>query len=234
MSASTLRWRRSGLVRSALVALVLVIVVGAAPTTAWGGRVVTAGPRSSGAVALTFDDGWDRRTCGRIGRTLRSAGVKGTFFINGTNLRRAPGRWRRILAGMPVGNHTMTHADLLTRSSSAIRWELARNEAVHERILGRPMLKLFRPPYMSSDGRVRSVAASLGYQRTVLWSVDTRDWSASAIPSSIVQRATGAPRGAIILMHCGPEATARALPAIIRHYRSRGIEMVGLARLLDG
>ena len=235
MSASTLRWSRPGLVRSALVALVLVLVlvVGVGPTAA-GAQVVTAGPRSSGAVALTFDDGWSRGTCGRIARTLRAADVKGTFFINGTNLLRAPGRWRRILARMPVANHTMTHADLATLSSASIRWELARNEAIHERILGRPMLKVFRPPYGSYDARVRAVAASLGYRRTVLWNVDTYDWAASATTSSIIHRATGAPRGSIILMHCGKRATALALPAIIRHYRSRGIDLVGLPMLLKG
>jgi peptidoglycan/xylan/chitin deacetylase (PgdA/CDA1 family) len=135
---------------------------------------------------------------------------------------------------MPVGNHTMTHPDLVTRSNASIRWELARNEAIHERILGRPMLKLFRPPYMSSNARVRSIAASLGYRRTVLWDIDTRDWVPSATPASIIARATGAPRGSIILMHCGRAASAQALPAIIRHYRSRGMDLVGLPRLMKG
>jgi peptidoglycan/xylan/chitin deacetylase (PgdA/CDA1 family) len=224
---------RSIIARVTLVASVL-LSAGATPATAAGAPIVTAGPASSGAVALTFDDGWNRATCARIGRTLRAAGVKGTFFVNGTNLLRAPAKWRRVLDGMPVGNHTVSHPDLVTRRDPVVRRELMRNEAIHERILRRPMLKLFRPPYGSSDARVRSIAARLGYRRTVLWNVETADTYTSATPASIAHRAIGAPRGSIILMHCGRAATALALPAIIRHYRSRGIEMVGLPRLLKG
>jgi peptidoglycan/xylan/chitin deacetylase (PgdA/CDA1 family) len=39
-------------------------------------------------------------------------------------------------------------------------------------------------------------------------------------------------RGGIVLMHCGPDATAAAVPAIIRWYQSRGYQLVGLGRLL--
>src|SRR5688572_20554756 len=198
MSASTLPGSRSGLCRAAVIAIAVVLLLGSTPVVGASAPVVTAGPRSSGAVAVTFDDGWDRGTCRRVAQALRAHGIKGTFFINGRNLVRRPDRWRRILAGMPVANHTMTHVDLVTRSNASIRWELTRNEAVHERILGRPMVKMFRPPYMSSNARVRSIAASLGYRRTVLWNVDTRDWEASATTSSIVARAIGAPRGSII------------------------------------
>ena len=44
-------------------------------------RVVRSGPRSSGAVALTFDDGHNIRACARIADTLRERGAVGTFFI---------------------------------------------------------------------------------------------------------------------------------------------------------
>ncbi len=80
----------------------------------------------------------------------------GTFFLNGVNLRTAPAAWRRILSGQAVGNHTWSHADLTHLGEAAIRAQIRRNETVHERILGRPMLKVLRPPYGAEDGRVRS------------------------------------------------------------------------------
>ncbi|CAN5653420.1 hypothetical protein BH23CHL8_BH23CHL8_16630 [soil metagenome] len=183
-------------------------------------------------MALTFDDGWNRSACNRIAQALRSRRAKGTFFINGRYLAQKPKRWARILRGMPVGNHTHSHLDLVRQSDASIRNELLRNEAVHERLLGRPMLKLLRPPYGSHDTRVRQVAAGAGYRRVVLWNVDTSDWSPSATVSSVVARATGARAGSIILMHCARDVTVAALPAIIRHYRSRGIGLVGLGKLL--
>jgi peptidoglycan/xylan/chitin deacetylase (PgdA/CDA1 family) len=213
--------------------LIAFVAFGAMPAAGAGPSArVVAGARSSGAVALTFDDGYDRAACARIARTLRSRHARGTFFLNGVNVRKAPHAWRRILRGQAVGNHTWSHADLTHLDEAAIRAQILHNETVHERILGRPMQKLLRPPYGAEDGRVRSIAGQLGYRRTVIWNVDTLDWRSSATVGSIVSRAVGAPPGSIILMHCGPAETPRALPAIIRHYQARGIELTGLGRVL--
>jgi len=203
----------------------------AMPTVGATAPVVTAGPRWSGAVALTFDDGISRQTCARVANTLRANGIKGTFFINAVNLVRKPNKWRRILKGMPVGNHTYSHPDLRTLSDQAIRHQLRKDERVTERILGRPMRALFRPPYGSTDSRVQHIAGQLGYRRTVLWTLDPRDWSSYSSTSEIVARSTGGRPGSIILMHCNRWETAQALPAIIASYRARGIRFVTLPHL---
>jgi peptidoglycan/xylan/chitin deacetylase (PgdA/CDA1 family) len=189
---------------------------------------ISAGPRSTRAVALTFDDGYDTAACASIGRTLRAYGAVGTFFINGLHLMAEPRRWQAILRGQQVGNHTRSHRRLTEASDLVVQRQIMQNEALHERILGRPMLKVLRPPYGAHDRRVRGIAGALGYQYTVLWSVDARDWQGSATVRSIIDRATGAPPGSIILMHCGPRETPAALASVIRHYRSRGIALAGL------
>ncbi len=106
----------------------------------------------------------------------------------------------------------------------------------------------FRPP----GGNMRNVPAAtraLGMQ-TVLWSVDSRDWSeqrvlSKAATAGIVQRATDlryANRShPIVLLHAGkmsPEAkghtfsdrpnTVAALPAIIAWYKARGYRFVAM------
>ena len=222
---------RSSMVRGAILAVALALIV-ALPVEAAGARVIEAAPRSSGAVALTFDDGWNHRACARIADILRTRGVTGTFFVNGRELEARPWKWRRILEGMPVGNHTYAHKRMTGLANDAIRRQLQRNEKVHERILGQPMLKLFRPPYGVYSERVRRVAAEVGYRRMVLWNVQPHDWSARTTARQIERRATGARRGSIILLHCRHGATVKALPRIIRHYRGRGIELVGLDELL--
>ena len=35
-------------------------------------------------------------------------------------------------------------------------------------------------------------------------------------------------------MHCARDATAEALPRIVRHYQRRGIEVAGLSKVLKG
>ena len=179
-----------------LAALTLLLAVPVVAIAAEAARV-SSGARSSGAVALTFDDGTDRSACASIAMTLRAHGARGTFFINGVNLRSAPSAWRRILRGQAVGNHSWSHPDLTHLGDVAVRTQIRRNEALQERLLGRPMLKLLRPPYGAEDPRVRRIAGALGYRRTVLWSVDTGDWRPSATVGSIVDRATGAPPGSI-------------------------------------
>jgi peptidoglycan/xylan/chitin deacetylase (PgdA/CDA1 family) len=96
------------------------------------------------------------------------------------------------------------------------------------------MLKVLRPPYGAYGQRIGRIAWQLGYEQVVMWNVDTGDWQATARAKRIIRRATDAPPGSIILMHCAHDATARALPAIIRHYQRRGIEVAGLSTVLKG
>jgi len=197
-------------------------------------KIIRRGPRSSGAVALTFDDGYNSRACASIARTLRERDAIGTFFINGIHLQRDPDKWRRILRGMPVGNHTRSHPFLTREPHPVVRRQIRDNETIHERVLGRPMLKVLRPPYGAHGERVGRIATELGYDHVVFWTVDTRDWKSRTSVRAIVRRATRAGPGSIILMHCSRNATAKALPAIIRHYRARGIELAGLDEVLKG
>ena len=208
------------------------VLLTAWPVEAAPAKVVFSGPSSSNAVALTFDDGWGIVQCRRIGDTLRANKVKATFFINAIYLSKQPARWRSILRGMPVGNHTRSHLDLTELTAKTIAKEIRYNEALHEKILGRRMLKLLRPPYGAYNQRVRRVAGRLGYQRLIIWNRSAADTSSAATTRSIIRRTTGAAPGAIILMHCGSAATAAALPSIIRHYKRRGIRMTGLDTML--
>jgi peptidoglycan/xylan/chitin deacetylase (PgdA/CDA1 family) len=196
--------------------------------------VVRKGPASSGAVALTFDDGYDAKACASIAETLRRYGAVGTFFINGQWLTREPERWRRILEGMEVANHTRSHPRLTQAPHPVVINQIRTNEWIHERVLGRQMVKALRPPYGAHGERVGRIAKSLGYDYLVMWNVDTGDWKPRAKAKRIVRAATGAAPGSIILMHCAREATAKALPSIVRHYQRRGIEVAGLSRVLTG
>lgn len=196
--------------------------------------VVRKGRAATGAVALTFDDGYNAKACARIGAILRRYDAVGTFFINGRWLKERPQRWRKILEGMEVANHTRSHLDLTREPHPVVIRQIRTNEQIHEQVLGRPMLKVLRPPYGAYGQRIGRIASQLGYEQVVMWNVDTGDWQATARAKRIIRRATDAPPGSIVLMHCAHDATARALPAIIRHYQRRGIEVAGLSTVLKG
>jgi peptidoglycan/xylan/chitin deacetylase (PgdA/CDA1 family) len=211
------------------VLAVLLLVSMAPPAIA--SSVIGHGSREKHQVALTFDDGWSADRCEQIASTLRAYHVPATFFINGIYLRQARARWRRILKGFPIANHTYSHAWLDRLSRSGIRREISRNEAVIEQALGRSMLHLLRPPYGAYDGDVLAVADSLGY-RTLLWDVDSGDTSPAPTTASVISAATRGVNGSIVLLHCGPSVTPAAVAPVIRAYRARGFTFVDLPTML--
>lgn len=223
------RWPRVPMI-AALLALSLAASVG---LDTQASSVITHGPRSRPWVALTFDDGWSADRCARIVQTLRAKRATATFFINGSIIRGAPKRWRSMLKGFPVANHTLTHPWLTRLSTSQVRAQILTNQQVHERILGRPMLRLLRPPYGAYDGRVVATADSLGY-RTLLWDTSGVDTSSGATTSSVIRNATRGGKGAIVLLHCGPTVTPAAVGPIIDRYRARGFKLVGLDQMFGG
>ena len=91
-------------------------------------------------------------------------------------------------------------------------------------------IKLFAPRYGEFNERVLATAASLGY-RTILWSLDTRDWQDPS-PQEIVNRIVPkAENGSIILMH--PKAnTVQALPQLIKGLREKNLRLVPVGELL--
>lgn len=112
--------------------------------------------------------------------------------------------------------------------------DLRRTSDVIERATGfRPCT--FRPPGGYLPSATATAASALGMV-SVIWDVDTRDWTTPG-SGSIRHVATSGGRGSIVLMHDGGgdrTQTVAALPAIIHSYRSRGYEMTTLTRLLGG
>jgi peptidoglycan-N-acetylglucosamine deacetylase len=213
---------------SMALALSLVVVLG---IDAQASSVITRGSRAQPWVALTFDDGWSASRCEAIVRTLRAKRAPATFFINGAIINRERSRWRKMLEGFSIANHTLTHPWLTRLNTAQIRSQIVTNEQVIERVLGRPMLRLLRPPYGAYDSRVVSIAHSLGY-RTILWDTSGGDTTSGATTSSVIQNGSRGGKGAIVLLHCGPAATPGAVGPIIDSYRSRGYRLVDLGQML--
>jgi hypothetical protein len=69
-------------------------------------------------IALTFDDGPDPTWTPRILDVLTAEGVRGTFFMVGSQAAQHPGVVREVVrAGGEIGNHTFTHTSLSTGPS---------------------------------------------------------------------------------------------------------------------
>jgi peptidoglycan/xylan/chitin deacetylase (PgdA/CDA1 family) len=178
-------------------------------------------------IALTFDDGPSAYT-EQVVRILDRGGAEGTFFELGLEVPGKGAVMRMALRhGHELANHSLRHE--FFPGYSSLRVTSARIEAATG---FRPCV--FRPPGGAINSSVVSAAARNGMS-TVLWDVDTRDWSlpgAGAIYSRAVE---GAHPGAIVVMHDGGgnrAQTLAALPRIIRTLRARGYKLVTVTRLL--
>ncbi|MFQ3682448.1 polysaccharide deacetylase family protein [Roseiflexus sp.] len=210
-----------------------------APTDAGDALLVQRGGRERPWVALTLDAGAGAEPTPRMLQALRDRGVTITFFLTGRWMRANPDLVRQIVAdGHELANHTVNHPNLTTVDDDTIRRELNETEAILQEIApGATTRPFFRPPYGAYNERVLRVALAEGYL-PVYWTLDSLDSVGEPkTPAFLVDRVTQklSPddlRGAIILAHCGSDATADALPEILERFAAMGFEVRKLSDVL--
>ncbi|PNY81964.1 polysaccharide deacetylase family protein [Deinococcus koreensis] len=189
----------------------------------WG--ALGPGPRESGRVAVTFDDGPSERTPELLA-VLARHGVKATFFVTEPACRACPDLLRALLdAGHQIEAHGRwhTHALLLPpwREWAQVRWHPRAQE-------GGP--HLYRPPYGGHSPLTR-LLARLTRRQIALWDIEGRDWTgqgAATLAGQTLERTRG---GSVILLHDGPAVTPALLDALLSGLGARGLRAVTLNEL---
>lgn len=161
-------------------------------------------------VMLTFDDGYSDDV-DQVLPVLRRLHMRATFYVNTARVG-VPGFLRahqiRKLdrAGMDVGDHSATHANLPALHDDALRREVAGSRAVLAGIVGHP-IDWFAYPYGAHDQRVVDEVERAGYRLAV--TTDPGRVASSraplAIPRISVLRATTA-HGVLTLVRGGRPA----------------------------
>jgi peptidoglycan/xylan/chitin deacetylase (PgdA/CDA1 family) len=126
----------------------------------------------------------------RMTRALRQSGVRTAYaFVNGRWTQTDPATiealrvWRR--AGVPLGNHSWSHADANALDPAAYEQEVALNEPLLRGLMGREDWHWFRYPYLSEGedparrAAVRAILARRGY-RIAAVTMDFSDWQWTA------------------------------------------------------
>jgi peptidoglycan-N-acetylglucosamine deacetylase len=191
--------------------------------------VLVRGSPTSGAVALTFDDGPHRNTP-RILAVLAAHDVPATFFVQGANAAAAPDVVRATAAaGHAVGNHGYEHRHWKRHPTAAVVRDVEAAQAVIDGAVGQAQPRIYRPPYGEITLRTAVRLWRLRY-RIVLWSADSRD-SFPGTPEAVVATADGARDGDILLLHDDGEHTIAALPHLVARIRARGLTIRPLGEL---
>lgn len=210
-----------------------------APAVSWlpavRGRAfpALAGRGRAGHVALTFDDGPEKRSTPLFLDELDRLDVRATFFLLGAKLEANPALGRELVArGHEVALHGYQHnRALLPRPGTDLR-DLRRAVIAFEAACDRKP-HWYRPPYgVLTIGRLHA-ARVLG-MRPVLWTAWAKDWSATASVESVL--ATLEPDltgGATVLLHDADptgdsdawRVTLDALPGLVRRCRALGLTL---------
>lgn len=187
-------------------------------------------------VALTFDDGPDKIYTMKILEILKEKNVKATFFVVGQQVQRYPELTKQIHdEGHTLANHTWDHAKLPYLTDEQFINNIESTSLEIEKVIGiKP--DLFRPPYgYIKDEQVQKLN-DLGY-RSVMWSIDTNDWSGNTSDDILRRVHRNVSPGGIMLLHNFEvpghlDGMIEALPQIINQLRAQGYEFVTVDLLL--
>ncbi|MEF2245202.1 polysaccharide deacetylase family protein [Paenibacillus sp. IITD108] len=196
------------------------------------------GPSSSNRIAITFDDGPDRRFTPQVLDILKKHDVKATFFLMGSRVKAHPDVTERIhKEGHAIGNHTFWHPKLYSESVERMVWEVEETDKWINNTVGY-IPTLFRAPYGGLDKTYVEKLGEMG-KSVIGWSVDTQDWrqiSSEEIQHNLLKDLYP---GAIILMHCAGDWTqdlsgmTAALDEQLPILKEKGFEFVTVPEVLS-
>jgi peptidoglycan-N-acetylglucosamine deacetylase len=191
-------------------------------------------PLAPKEVVLTFDDGPEPGSTGRVLDALARECARAMFFLLGRSALAHPELARRALAeGHTVAHHTFSHPLLDRMSLAAAEAEIDRGFAAvdatlyADRASGRAAEQPPRTPFFRFPGFASSSALLDRLERRgiVVFGADlwAGDWVAMSPQHQLelVLRRLEANRGGIVLFHDTKRQTAAMLPAFLRALKSR-------------
>lgn len=123
--------------------------------------------------ALTVDDGISTEVVREYVRFADKTGMRLTFFVTAQYsswTENIPTLRPLVESGqIQLANHTWSHPSLVKLNTGQIRNELGSTHDFLVKNYGIDPTPYFRPPFGNHDGRVDSVAATLGYTSPVMW-----------------------------------------------------------------
>lgn len=178
-------------------------------------------------VALTFDDGPNLKTTGKLIELLEQNKMHATFFMVGNRMSSAEELIKTVLEkGNEIGSHSYKHGNMTRLSKDELIEEERQTNQIYKEITGID-LTLLRPPYGNINQMMRE---NLNYT-FVNWSLDTEDWryrDANHVYKEVLDNIED---GSIILMHDLYESTVEAVEKLLPELYARGYQVTTVTEL---
>ena len=179
-------------------------------------------------VALTFDDGPNKKYTPVLLKELEKRGIHASFFLMGKNI---PGNEKLVQQmqkeGHLLGNHTYNHVQLDKIPVAQARTEVEKTSNEIYKITG-VYPQYIRPPFGAWPKNLDLSVTMF----PVLWDVDTLDWKSKNVDCIMKLVCSQVKDGSIILMHDGYQTSVDAAVQIMDELLERGYEFVTVDRLL--
>lgn len=180
----------------------------------------------SGTIALTFDDGPASYT-DELLKILKANNANATFFVLGNLVDKYPTTLKTMVAnGCEIGNHTYSHASLVSLDKAAVKKEIDDTRAKVKAITGKD-ITLVRPPSGNHNEAVRNAVNA----PFIMWSLDTLDWQSKNVKSVIEKVLNNVKDGDVVLMHDIHPTSLAAAKVLIPTLNNAGCKMVTVSEL---
>nr|WP_241254431.1 polysaccharide deacetylase family protein [Brevibacillus sp. SYP-B805] len=197
-----------------------------------GAYPIYRGNEQKPVVSFMINVAWGNEHLDRILNTLDHYGVKTTFFLDGSWVRRYPELARKIAQrGHEIGNHAYSHPDMSRLSAERIRQEIGKTQAVIKQTLGITP-RLFAPPSGAFGQQVVTIARQEFGMKTILWTADTVDWRNPPLQEMVNRVAGKMGNGVLILMH-PTDVSAKGLEQLLMIAKQKGLKATTVSEVLD-
>lgn len=191
-------------------------------------------PVSEKRMYITFDCGYENGFTEDILKVLKEENVTATFFVTQTFIRDNIELVKRMKEeGHLVGNHSVTHPSMPSKSIDEQKEELLKCENYMKEATGYDMDLFFRPPRGEYSERTLKLSKDLGYT-TVFWSIAYLDYDVNNQPTAdyvVGHFSKYYHPGAIPLIHNVSKANHDALKSVIELLKGEGYTFGNLYEL---
>lgn len=183
---------------------------------------------------LAFDCGYENGYTGKILDILKKNNVKATFFVTKQFVETNAKLCKRMKKECHlVGNHTMNHPSMPSKSPSDIRREVKGLESIFKKKTGYKLDKFIRPPMGEYSHRVLKLLKDMGYT-TIFWSMAYNDYNPAKQPGKkfvVNYFKKHYHKGAITLTHNVSKSNKDALNDVIKYLKKKKYKMKLLTEL---
>jgi len=175
-------------------------------------------------IYFTFDCGYENGYTSKILDILKKHKVKAAFFVTEAFVNSSPKLCKRMKReGHIVGNHTLNHPSLPSKSVSGIKKEVKGLEKLFKQKTGYNLDKYIRPPRGEFSTRVLKVLKDMNY-KTIFWSIAYYDYDPNKQPGKqyvIDHFKKYHHKGAITLTHNISKSNTEALGEVISYLKGK-------------